>query len=245
MCTTDKPTTRLVALLDSAAEQRTREYWERYMKGTARFRGVPMAGVRTAVRTVWREQELVSWTTQDLLSLAHRWFAQEMSEDKLAAILLITEHLGPRLGLGDVEALAGRSPPGTSPTGASATGTPPRRCTASSPARTPNSGPAPRPSPPWPERPARPAPRSCTTSPTAACSDWPGAASPSWTRSDCATKPDSRALLVRSARRGHARSPNRHSSAYVAMLCNGCQAWASSAAPKDTSKRSHQTLTLV
>ncbi|MFI5550462.1 DNA alkylation repair protein [Streptomyces sp. NPDC051738] len=105
MCTTDKPTTRLVALLDSAAEQRTREYWERYMKGTARFRGVPMAGVRTAVRTVWREQELVSWTTPDLLSLAHRWFAQEMSEDKLAAILLITEHLGPRLGLGDVEAL--------------------------------------------------------------------------------------------------------------------------------------------
>lgn len=102
----DAPTARLVALLDEAAEESTREYWERYMKGTARFRGVPMAGVRAAVNAVWRERNLATCDTAGLLALAHRWFGHEMSEDKLAAILLITEHLGPRLGLGDVDALA-------------------------------------------------------------------------------------------------------------------------------------------
>ena len=66
--------TRLAELLDAAADDRTRAHWERYLKGAASFRGVPMAGVRTAMRTVWREERLDDRDTDALLRLTDRWF---------------------------------------------------------------------------------------------------------------------------------------------------------------------------
>lgn len=85
----DAATATLERHLAGAAEEATREHWERYLKGTARFRGVPMAGVRTAVRHTWREHRLAEATTPDLLALAQRWFAAPTTEDKLAAVLLL------------------------------------------------------------------------------------------------------------------------------------------------------------
>ncbi|HWC11388.1 MAG TPA: DNA alkylation repair protein [Acidimicrobiales bacterium] len=92
-------TADLDGLLGGAADDSTRAYWERYLKGTARFRGVPMAEIREAVRRVWRDHALAERPVDELLALAHRWFAVPTSEDKLAAVLLIADHLLSRLEL--------------------------------------------------------------------------------------------------------------------------------------------------
>jgi len=53
MTVAERVTAGLGSLLDVSADPATRDWWERYLKGTARFRGVPMAGIRTAVRSRW------------------------------------------------------------------------------------------------------------------------------------------------------------------------------------------------
>ncbi len=102
----DGATAQLDQLLAEASDEGTRQHWERYMKGTARFRGVPMAGIRKAVRRVWQDHALGERSVDELLDLAHRWFARPDSEDKLAAVLLIAEHLEDRLELRHHPALA-------------------------------------------------------------------------------------------------------------------------------------------
>ena len=91
------PTEELDALLAAAAEDATRAHWESYLRGRARFRGVPMAGVRRAVRAVWQEHGLDGRDVEENLGLALEWFALPYSEDKLAAVLLVAEHLAGRL----------------------------------------------------------------------------------------------------------------------------------------------------
>ncbi|MDQ4131699.1 MAG: DNA alkylation repair protein [Actinomycetota bacterium] len=100
------PTATLDRLLSQAADEATRDHWERYMKGAAMFRGVPMPGIRAAVKRVWTDEGLAAWATEDLLTLAHQWFGARPSEDKLAAVLLLAEHVAPRLALVHVPALA-------------------------------------------------------------------------------------------------------------------------------------------
>jgi 3-methyladenine DNA glycosylase AlkD len=102
----DRATATLQAELEAAADESTRLWWERYLKGTAQFRGVPMAGIRAAVRRTWREHRLDEAATEDLLALAHLWFAEPASEDKLAAVLLLAEHVAGRLTVDHVDALA-------------------------------------------------------------------------------------------------------------------------------------------
>jgi 3-methyladenine DNA glycosylase AlkD len=92
--------------LDAAADEATRRHWEAYLKGAARFRGVNMAGIRSAVRRTWRDHRLDEAVTADLLALVHRWFAAPTSEDKLAAVLLLAEHAVDRLTVEHLPALA-------------------------------------------------------------------------------------------------------------------------------------------
>ncbi|MDQ4132410.1 MAG: DNA alkylation repair protein [Actinomycetota bacterium] len=106
MTLADEVTAQLDRLLTDVADDATRAHWERYMKGTAAFRGVPMAGIRKVVRCLWKEHHLGDRPTDELLALAQRWFARRDSEDKLAAVLLIAEHLVDRLELRHHAALA-------------------------------------------------------------------------------------------------------------------------------------------
>ncbi len=39
--------------LAAAADEKTRRWWERYLKGAVPFRGVPMAGIRRIVHETW------------------------------------------------------------------------------------------------------------------------------------------------------------------------------------------------
>jgi 3-methyladenine DNA glycosylase AlkD len=100
------PTATLDAELAARVEAKAHRYWTSLMKGEARFRGVPMAGVRASVRRVWSDHGLASWPVDDLLSLAQRWFAGAASEEQLAAVLLLAEHAHGRLRLEHADALA-------------------------------------------------------------------------------------------------------------------------------------------
>jgi 3-methyladenine DNA glycosylase AlkD len=92
--------------LTAAADPRVRDHWTAYLKGAATFRGVPMGGVRAALRATWRDLDLAAWEVDDLLVLAGRWFARPATEDKLAAVLLLAGQIPARLELRHAAVLA-------------------------------------------------------------------------------------------------------------------------------------------
>jgi hypothetical protein len=102
----DAPTATLDAELSARVDPKANRFWTNLMKGEAIFRGVPMAGVRASVRRIWSEHALESWSVEDLLALAQRWFAGAASEQQLAAVLLLAEHAHGRLRLEHVDAVA-------------------------------------------------------------------------------------------------------------------------------------------
>jgi 3-methyladenine DNA glycosylase AlkD len=97
--------TLLGSTLEAASDESVRARWEAYLRGAATFRGVSMAGIRRAVRDTW-QQGLQDMDRTAKLSVALDWFEQPWSEDKLAGVLLIAEHLAPALEDGDAAALA-------------------------------------------------------------------------------------------------------------------------------------------
>lgn len=103
---TAAPTADLDRHLAGAVTPGAYDFWTTLLKGEAVFRGVPMAGIRAATRAVWGDHALAAWSTDDLLALAHAWFARPASEDKLAAVLLLAEQMPERLSLEHVDALA-------------------------------------------------------------------------------------------------------------------------------------------
>lgn len=102
----DAPTATLDVELNARVESKSYTYWTKLLKGVAVFRGVPMEGVRAAVGQAWSSHDLAAWPIDDLLALAHRWFAVSTSEDQLAAVLLLAERVPDRLRLEHVDALA-------------------------------------------------------------------------------------------------------------------------------------------
>lgn len=103
---TKEASRELEALLDAAAQPQVREHWERHLKGAASFRGVPMAGIRRAVEDVWASHNLDALNADRLLELSAEWFRHHHSEDKLAAILMLSEHALSRLEDRHADALA-------------------------------------------------------------------------------------------------------------------------------------------
>jgi hypothetical protein len=77
----------LGASLEAASDEAVRDHWDAYLRGSARFRGVPMAGIRRAVRASLR-QGFEEMDHAAKLSVALDWLAQPWSEDKLAGVLL-------------------------------------------------------------------------------------------------------------------------------------------------------------
>ena len=92
--------------LERAASARTREWWERYLKGAVPFRGAPMAAVRAAVHETWAEHGVDRAPRDEQIELALRLFSERFSEDKLAGVLVLGERLLPALTLADVPRLA-------------------------------------------------------------------------------------------------------------------------------------------
>jgi len=99
-------TRELVRYLEAQASPATKAWWTRYLKGTAVFRGVPMAGVRAVVDTLCQEHALGARPIEARLELAHHWLARTPTEDQLAGVLLLAEHGLDELGDDHHEALA-------------------------------------------------------------------------------------------------------------------------------------------
>ena len=97
---------RLQARLEQAANVKSRDWWERYLKGVAAFRGVPMAVIRRALRDWASDEGLDRYSPSDQKELALGLLAQRFSEDKLAGILLLREHLLSALGARDLPSFA-------------------------------------------------------------------------------------------------------------------------------------------
>jgi 3-methyladenine DNA glycosylase AlkD len=97
---------RLQARLHEVANEKTKEWWERYMKGAASFRGVPMAAIRSTLRLWYVEEGLDDAPASNRRQVALDLLAESYSEDKLAGVLLLREHLLAQLSVGDLPAFA-------------------------------------------------------------------------------------------------------------------------------------------
>jgi 3-methyladenine DNA glycosylase AlkD len=92
--------------LDLASDERSRVWWERYLKGAIRFRGVPMARIRAAVHAWWAEESLAELPVAARKDVAYALLREGMAEDKLAGIIVLQEILMPELRASDLPALA-------------------------------------------------------------------------------------------------------------------------------------------
>lgn len=62
--------TRRQQALDARATERSRAFWQKYLKGSANFRGVPMSDVREVVLAWWRLEGLSALDPRAQLSAA-------------------------------------------------------------------------------------------------------------------------------------------------------------------------------
>jgi 3-methyladenine DNA glycosylase AlkD len=93
--------------LDALATEKSRTFWERYLRVGVPFRGVPMAAIRKAVHVWWYADGPSALKVGAQKELALRLFEGTFCEDKLAGTLVLQEILLDELTLQDVAALGG------------------------------------------------------------------------------------------------------------------------------------------
>ncbi len=97
----------IAGALDDEAEESTRDWWERYLKGAAEFRGVKMARIRSIVNGVVKRHDLAPQSDSDaVVEVALALMAERYTEDKLAGVLVLAEHTLPFLGASVIDQLA-------------------------------------------------------------------------------------------------------------------------------------------
>jgi 3-methyladenine DNA glycosylase AlkD len=85
---------RLQMRLNTRAKAATREWWTRYLRGTAFFRGVKMEDIRTAVHAWYKEERLEEHLcVGQQKDLALKLLEENYTEDKLAGVLFLQEIL--------------------------------------------------------------------------------------------------------------------------------------------------------
>ncbi len=82
--------------LDAAANPKTKDWWERYLKHVIPFRGVKMADIRRALHD-WLHAEAATkqLPPEAQVGIALEMLRQDYAEDKLAGILILQEVLIP------------------------------------------------------------------------------------------------------------------------------------------------------
>ena len=76
-------------LLDSQALEKTRQWWENYMKKVIPFRGVGIPVIRSQLTKFYLEKEMDSWPVETQFDFALRFLQGKYAEDKLSGILFI------------------------------------------------------------------------------------------------------------------------------------------------------------
>lgn len=91
------PVADLKRRLGREATDKARAFWTRYLRGSAKFRGVTMAKVRACTHRWWTEHELGTHPATVGKRIALALIEQTMTEDKLAGIIVLHEILGDQL----------------------------------------------------------------------------------------------------------------------------------------------------
>ena len=87
---------RLQLRLNALATTATREWWTKYLRGAASFRGVKMGDVRKAVHAWFEEERLGErFSAGQQKDLALMLLEEDYAEDKLAGVLVLQEILLP------------------------------------------------------------------------------------------------------------------------------------------------------
>jgi 3-methyladenine DNA glycosylase AlkD len=87
---------RLQLRLNASATAATREWWTKYLRGAASFRGVKMEDIRTAVHAWFMEEQLGEYLSLgQQKNLALMLLEEAHTEDKLAGVLFLQEILLP------------------------------------------------------------------------------------------------------------------------------------------------------
>ena len=92
--------------LASSSTKKSRTFWERYLKGTIAFRGVPMGEIRRQLRTWWTSFDLGSLSLPERKRIALKLFEGQYAEDKLAGTLVLSEILLAEVDEQDIEQFA-------------------------------------------------------------------------------------------------------------------------------------------
>ena len=87
---------RLQQRLNARATAATREWWTKYLRGAASFRGVKMGDVRKTVHAWFKEEQLGKrLSAEQQKDLALMLIEEDCTEDKLAGVLFLQEILLP------------------------------------------------------------------------------------------------------------------------------------------------------
>lgn len=89
--------TRYQERLESLAVEKTRLWWENYLKGVIPFLGVGIPAMRELLYEMYQAEKLAGWPREDLLELAHELFRRQVAEYKLSAVLLYQEFFLPAM----------------------------------------------------------------------------------------------------------------------------------------------------
>jgi 3-methyladenine DNA glycosylase AlkD len=89
------PLDDLQADLAAHAVESKREWWERYLKGQASFRGVPTPDIRRLARAWWERHDGDTLPPGEQLEACLALLRCPLTEDKLAGMLLLRERLIP------------------------------------------------------------------------------------------------------------------------------------------------------
>lgn len=98
---------RLASALEDLAVPKTKEWWTKYLKGQAEFRGVKMGDVRKSVNSLVDEMDIKAPHTsiETRLAMYEACCKSRYTEEKLGGFLLLAEHCLPELRDDDVEQL--------------------------------------------------------------------------------------------------------------------------------------------
>lgn len=95
MASAAPPLAELQRALQRHADEAKRAWWERYLKGTARFRGVPTPDIRRETTAWWQQYRGDDLAPAVQLQLCLELLRCPLTEDKLAGMLLLGERLIP------------------------------------------------------------------------------------------------------------------------------------------------------
>jgi len=85
------------AILEAEASEKTKLWWEKYMKGVIPFRGVGIPKNRELLSSWRKDNGIDKWSAANQLDLALAFFIEPIAEDKLTAILFLQNFLYDKL----------------------------------------------------------------------------------------------------------------------------------------------------